>query len=60
MGWGTKTMVMLNTREVIAESGVRFGTSGARGLVTHFTPEVCAAFTHVFCRGSMADLHLSK
>lgn len=48
MGWGTKTMVMLNTREVIAESGVQFGTSGARGLVTQFTPEVCAAFAHAF------------
>ncbi|MDE1248445.1 phosphomannomutase [Vibrio aestuarianus] len=44
-------MVMLNTREVIAESGVQFGTSGARGLVTQFTPEVCAAFAHAFLHG---------
>ncbi|CAH8193201.1 Phosphomannomutase [Vibrio aestuarianus] len=51
MEWGTKTMVMLNTREVIAESGVQFGTSGARGLVTQFTPEVCAAFAHAFLQG---------
>ncbi|MFT6904702.1 MAG: phosphomannomutase [Oleiphilaceae bacterium] len=36
---------------VIAESGVAFGTSGARGLVTQFTPEVCAAFTHAFIAG---------
>ena len=38
----------LISSRVIAESGVAFGTSGARGLVTQFTPEVCAAFTHAF------------
>ncbi len=41
-------MVMLNTKQVIAQSGVQFGTSGARGLVTQFRPEVCAAFTYAF------------
>ncbi|WP_338035090.1 phosphomannomutase [Halomonas urmiana] len=30
------------------ESGVAFGTSGARGLVTQLTDEVCAAFTAAF------------
>lgn len=44
-------MVMLNTRKVIVDSGVQFGTSGARGLVTQFTPEVCIAFAHAFLRG---------
>lgn len=44
-------MVMLNTKQVIAQSGVQFGTSGARGLVTQFNPEVCAAFTHAFLNG---------
>ncbi|WP_323906316.1 phosphomannomutase [Aeromonas veronii] len=39
---------MLNTSVVIVNSGVQFGTSGARGLVTQFTPQVCAAFTHSF------------
>ncbi len=39
---------MLNTRNVIGTSGVQFGTSGARGLVVDFTPEVCAAFAHAF------------
>ena len=39
---------MLNTTDVIANSGIAFGTSGARGLVTQFTTEVCAAFTHAF------------
>ncbi len=33
---------------VISNSSVAFGTSGARGLVTQFTPDVCAAFTHAF------------
>jgi phosphomannomutase len=35
----------LISSEVIAQSGVAFGTSGARGLVTQFTSDVCAAFT---------------
>jgi len=39
---------MLNTKNVIGTSGVQFGTSGARGLVVDFTPEVCAAFAHAF------------
>lgn len=33
---------------VLAQSGVAFGTSGARGLVTQFSPDVCAAFTVAF------------
>ncbi|MDW1821117.1 phosphomannomutase [Vibrio sp. Vb1018] len=39
---------MFSTQTVIQKSGIQFGTSGARGLVTQFTPEVCAAFTHAF------------
>jgi len=39
---------MLNAKNVIMSSGIQFGTSGARGLVVDFTPEVCAAFTHAF------------
>lgn len=39
---------MFNTKNVIGTCGVQFGTSGARGLVVDFTPEVCAAFTHAF------------
>jgi len=38
----------LTTSKVIKDSGVAFGTSGARGLVTQFTPDVCAAFSHAF------------
>ncbi|QXC33753.1 phosphomannomutase [Aeromonas sp. FDAARGOS 1407] len=39
---------MINTQSIISQSGIAFGTSGARGLVVDFTPEVCAAFTHAF------------
>ncbi len=39
---------MLNTKQVVQQSGIQFGTSGARGLVTQFTTEACAAFTHAF------------
>lgn len=39
---------MLNSKHVIENSNIAFGTSGARGLVVDFKPEVCAAFTHAF------------
>lgn len=40
--------IKLVSSTVIKESGVAFGTSGARGLVTQFTPDVCAAFSTAF------------
>ncbi len=40
---------------VIKESGVAFGTSGARGLVTQFTPNVCGAFSAAFVAAMKAD-----
>lgn len=39
---------MLIAKDVIATSGIAFGTSGARGLVTQFSSQVCAAFTVAF------------
>ena len=39
---------MNNIKQIIEQSGVKFGTSGARGLVVDFTPEVCTAFTLSF------------
>ncbi len=39
---------MLYSQKVITSSSIKFGTSGARGLVVDFTPQVCAAFTHAF------------
>ncbi len=38
----------LISSDELSASGVQFGTSGARGLVTQFTSDVCAAFTHAF------------
>ncbi len=43
----------LISSEVLSASGIQFGTSGARGLVTQFTSDVCAAFTHAF----IASMH---
>lgn len=37
-----------NSAAIIAASGIHFGTSGARGLVTQFTDQACAAFTEAF------------
>ncbi|WP_305849244.1 phosphomannomutase [Providencia sp. M-27] len=39
---------MNTTKNIILDSGIQFGTSGARGLVSQFTEESCAAFTHAF------------
>ncbi|MFV7639071.1 phosphomannomutase [Shewanella algae] len=36
--------------QIIKDSGISFGTSGARGLVVDFTPEVCASFTVAFIK----------
>jgi phosphomannomutase len=35
-------------QKLIETSGVRFGTSGARGLVVTMTCEVCFAYTAAF------------
>ena len=51
---------MLIASKVIAESGIQFGTSGARGLVKHFTPEVCAAFSHAFLTKVESDFDFAK
>ena len=39
---------MKTAKNAIYESGIKFGTSGARGLVSDFTEEVCTAFTLAF------------
>jgi phosphomannomutase len=39
--------MLISSNEII-KSGIQFGTSGARGLVTQFTDNACAAFTHAF------------
>lgn len=39
---------MKTIKEIIDKSGINFGTSGARGIVIDFKPEVCTAFTVSF------------
>lgn len=39
---------MITAAEIIKNGNVVFGTSGARGLVIDFSPEVCVAFTLAF------------
>lgn len=40
----------MRLQDVMQQSGVAFGTSGARGLVTAMTDEVCAAYTQGFIK----------
>ncbi|QPK61987.1 phosphomannomutase [Methylomonas sp. LL1] len=49
-------MTSINIQQMMADSGVAFGTSGARGLVSQMTDQVCAAYTLAFLRG----LNLAK
>jgi len=44
--------------EIISSSGVKFGTSGARGLVQALTDEVCYAYTSAFLRAVVPDCRL--
>jgi phosphomannomutase len=44
-------MTKINIQEMMAASGVAFGTSGARGLVSQMTDQVCAAYTLAFLQG---------
>ena len=41
-------------RTLMQQSGVAFGTSGARGLVSAMNDEVCAAYTQAFVRTMQA------
>lgn len=42
---------------LIAQSGIAFGTSGARGLVSDFTADVCAGFSQSFLLAMQAMPH---
>ncbi len=44
-------MTKINIQQMMADSGVAFGTSGARGLVSQMTDQVCAAYSLAFLRG---------
>lgn len=41
-------MTTIQIQQMMLDSGVAFGTSGARGLVSQMTDEVCAAYTLAF------------
>jgi phosphomannomutase len=41
---------MTNLRHIVAVSGVQFGTSGARGLVSSMSDAVCYAYAQAFLR----------
>ena len=41
-------MTVMTLQEIATQSGVAFGTSGARGLVTDMTPALCHAYTTAF------------
>ncbi|PSU68050.1 phosphomannomutase [Photobacterium phosphoreum] len=51
---------MLVCANIIKESGIQFGTSGARGLVTQFTVNVCAAFSHAFITCMQTEFNFKK
>lgn len=45
---------------VMQQSGVAFGTSGARGLVSSMTDEVCAAYTQAFVHTVQQSFNFKK
>ncbi|WP_335921487.1 phosphomannomutase [Shewanella chilikensis] len=53
-------MVKLTLSDIIRGSGIVFGTSGARGLVTDFTPNVCTAFTLAFIQAMKQDYDVKR
>lgn len=53
-------MSLLLSSNVIKDSGIQFGTSGARGLVEQFTANVCAAFTHAFISCMQTEFHFNQ
>jgi phosphomannomutase len=50
----------LISASIIAKSGIVFGTSGARGLVSQFTSDVCAAFSVAFIAGMQRNFTFTK
>ena len=51
--------MMTQCSDIIANSNIQFGTSGARGLVDDFTPEVCGAFTQAFVEQMQSEYEFS-
>jgi len=53
-------MESLLSKDIIRDRKIAFGTSGARGLVVDFTPEVCAAFTLNFLHLMSSDFAINS
>lgn len=49
------TMTVFTLQDIAAQSGVAFGTSGARGLVDEMRADVCHAYTTAFLNAIAAD-----
>lgn len=49
-----------NTKDIIKNSNIQFGTSGARGLAYQFTNKTCAAFTHAFISNIKNKFYFSQ
>jgi phosphomannomutase len=49
-----------STTAIINESGIAFGTSGARGLVAQFSDDVCAAFTVAFIAAMQTSFSVER
>lgn len=47
-------------QNIISQSGIGFGTSGARGLVTHFNDDVVASFTQSFLLVMRREFHFNS
>lgn len=50
----------LTSTDILANSGIQFGTSGARGLVEQFTDQTCAAFTLAFLNVMKQEFHVKR
>ncbi len=50
----------MNTEDIIKNSDIAFGTSGARGLVEDFTPNVSAAFAIAFVNSIKQEFSFSS
>jgi phosphomannomutase len=53
-------MASLNIIDLMSDSGVGFGTSGARGLVVKMTDQVCYAYTRAFLQYLQTDEQAQK
>jgi len=51
---------MIDSQKLIRDSNIAFGTSGARGLVVDFKPEVCAAFTFAFIQVMQLNFNFNR